>query len=183
MPRASIVGLLLVGCVPAVPPDPNDADDAAIVIEDPSDDAAETSAVPEQHHPKVDLPGAPPTLVAFVERFAVALVDRNVPALLDFFSAQNREAQRGIGIDDDQYVAEGIGLSEYRRLDPGPRDRVPAHALNLDSIEEVVADTAEQDGDCYEVGGQIGLSDGRRYQLDLRICPAGTTWEIVPAVG
>lgn len=134
--------------------------------------------------------GVPDSVVLFVERFLETLAAGDIAGALPYFDPQNREVQRQIGIDDGQYVAEGLGLHTVQRLEgadvpePDPWDG----ATEVRSIRRIVVDRLWTDPDFpggVTASGRVELRDGRVYGLRIFLKPASVPlgWQIAPAVG
>jgi hypothetical protein len=183
-PLAGLLLATLAGCGPSP-----QADAAAPVVAiEPSQPGAAQVSRPEREVPLVVDDGVDelwtPGLDRFVRAFVAALTSSEPTRALRFFAPANRDAQRSLGVADEQYIAEGIGLYASARTDGGKLAHDPDHGHNLALIERVMVSRVERDGSVFFIQGQIWLRDGRRYGLELLVEEvAPGRWAITPPLG
>ena len=101
--------------------------------------------------------------------------------LLPLFAAENRQGQHEMGINDFQYIAEGLGLHMQNNRLPGPVSR----RATLDLIQSVsINRTAAEVADTYQrFTGTATLKSGKTLNVDLFMSPVKGGWVFEPPVG
>ena len=179
------VASALLGCGPA----PRADTPAPVVAIEPSEPGLAPVASPvEREVPLTVEDGIGPLWTAdvdrFVRSFVASLTSSDPLRALRFFAPDNRDAQRSLGVGDEQYIAEGIGLYASTRDDGNKGEHDPDHGRNLALIERVVVKGVELDGTLLFIEGQLWLRDGRRYTLGLLVQEmAPGRWVITPPLG
>jgi hypothetical protein len=102
--------------------------------------------------------------------------------LLPLFDKDNRKGQHSLGINDYQYLAEGLGLRMQGNSLPEPVTR----AASLDTLKGIAVNrtaTLTQSDGTEEYGGTAKLKDGTTLKLDLFIKPVDGGFVIDPPEG
>jgi hypothetical protein len=101
--------------------------------------------------------------------------------LLPMFDKENRVDQFQLGVNDYQYLAEGLGLHMLHNELPGPVTR--AETLDRISRIEINRTATETAPDSERYRGTVFVKGGKKLELDLFIKPVSGGFVIDPPVG
>jgi hypothetical protein len=121
----------------------------------------------------------------FLERLTAAVERHDWRMVLTLFQGSNFKDQTGIGIDQPQYIAEGLGLHMVgNSLVAGDSERI--EFANLDEIEqiELTGMTGPNNEGLLTVTGHVLRRDGSRLKVEIPLRRTETGgYELAPAVG
>ncbi len=132
---------------------------------------------------------SPIALRRFLEDLMAALLRRDYRHVLQLCEPTNLATQRGLGVDDEQYLSEALVPYWSRaRIDGQPsEDDAPRFQISdLRRIRGVLIDRvdnldAHREG--YRVGGMLELSGSIYFVFQLQILRVGERYFVNPPVG
>lgn len=122
-----------------------------------------------------------PTRAALFSALERGVAKHDWKGLLPLFDKANRKGQSEIGVNDSQYLAEGLGLHMVNNTLDGPITR--AETLDQLKAVKIGRTPTERTATSERYVGVATLQDGKRLQVDLYLKPVKGGFVIAPPVG
>lgn len=120
----------------------------------------------------------------FLERLTAAIEQHDWRMVLTLFQGANFKGQTEIGIDQPQYIAEGLGLHTVSNSLTKTHERI--EFSHLDKIEQIELSgmTGPDNEGLLSITGHVLLQDGTRLKVEIPLHRTETGgYELAPAVG
>jgi hypothetical protein len=120
----------------------------------------------------------------FLERLTAAVERHDWRMVLTLFQGSNFKDQTGIGIDQPQYIAEGLGLHMVGNSIVKGNEHIEFKHLNDITRIELTRMTGPDEQGLLTIYGQVTRADGTplKVEISLRRTETGG-YELAPAVG
>lgn len=116
-------------------------------------------------------------IAGFSKQLESSIEAHDWKGLLKSFNGENREIQKGLGIGDAQYIAEGLGL---HMVD----NSLPGDITKLATLNQIASVKLQREPNLQgELTGVVTLKNGSELAVNIPFEAKGKGFEITPAVG
>jgi len=120
----------------------------------------------------------------FLERLTAAIERHDWRMVLTLFQGSNFKDQTGIGIDQPQYIAEGLGLHMVGNSIVKGNEHIEFRHLNDITRIELTRMTGPDEQSLLTIYGQVTRADGTSLKVEIPLRRTETGgYELAPAVG
>ena len=120
----------------------------------------------------------------FLERLTAAVERHDWRMVLTLFQGSNFKDQTGIGIDQPQYIAEGLGLHMVGNSIVKDKEHIEFKHLNEISGIELTRMTGPDEQGLLTIYGKVTRADGTSLKVEVPLRRTETGgYELAPAVG